>query len=149
MGFGGGYQSRAVRGPSGVSDTRLFSGDVFADYPFGADAEAVFHATAYRNDFGSNSRDTGWGYFADAGYRYKAVMPYVSYEAFSADECDGLAAPACTAGTQESSIVRGGLHFYINKNANHIDVEYSNGRSLTTEEAPRINSVLVQWNAVF
>ncbi|MBF5042969.1 hypothetical protein FGE12_11265 [Aggregicoccus sp. 17bor-14] len=150
VGVGGGYQSKAVRGPSGLTDTRVFSGDFFADLPTGAEGEGVVHATAYRNDFGGGSANTGWGYFVDAGYRFGFVMPYASYEGFNADSCpDGLVAPACTADTQNSSIIKAGLHFYINKNANHIDVEYANARSLKPSDADRVNSVLVQWNTVF
>jgi hypothetical protein len=150
VGGGFGYQSKSVRSPGGISDTRVISGDVYADWPFSAEQEAVFHGTFYRNDFGSGSGNTGNGYFADAGYRFKWVMPYVSYEGFTGDDCpDGLVAPACTSGTLDSSIVKAGLHFFINKNANHIDVEFANGRSLKTEDAPRVNSLLVQWNTVF
>lgn len=150
VGAGFGYQSKAVRAPVGVSDTRVISADLFVDYPLSAEQEAVLHATYYRNDFGSGSRDTGHGYFADAGFRYKAVMPYVSYQGFSGDDCpDGLTAPACASGTADSSIVKAGARFFINKNANHVALEFANGRSLTTSEADRVNSVLLPWTTGF
>ncbi|MDC0713142.1 hypothetical protein POL68_32070 [Stigmatella sp. ncwal1] len=150
VGVGGAYQSLAAHGPTGITDTRVASADVFADIPVSGEQEAIVHATGYRNSFGAGAPDTGWGYFADIGYRYKFAMLYVSDEGFSGDACpEGLAAPECTARTADSNIVRAGLDFFINKNVNHVKLEYSNGRSLLASNAARLNSLLVQWNTVF
>jgi hypothetical protein len=147
---GGAYQSRATRSPSGITDTRIVSAAAFADIPVGVDQEAVFHATGYRNNFGAGSPDTGWGYFADLGYRYKFAMLYGSYEGFNGDACpEGLTPPTCAARTADSSIIRAGLGFFIGRNLNHLKLEFSNGRSFVASDAARVNSLLLQWNAIF
>lgn len=145
------YQSRATRGALGQpTDARLLSGHVFADIPTLPDHEAILHGTYYRNDFGGGVKDTGNGFFVDAGYRVGFLFPYVSYEFFDADECPAdVPAAACTSNTANSSIWKGGLGFYINKNANHVKIEFSSGRSLKAENGPITRSVLAQWNYVF
>jgi hypothetical protein len=87
---------------------------------------------------GTGSRDTGVGATADIGYRMGFIRPYFAYDYFESSDCptDGSATTAqCAPGvgntgvnTANSRNARFGLDFYINKNQNHIQAEFSLNR---------------------
>jgi len=152
VGVGAVYQSLSTRGPNGVTDSRTESADVFAELPFSAEQEVIFQATGYRNDYGLGSRDTGFGGFADLGYRYGAFEPYVSYEFFSGDVCpaDAPADTVCSqTGLADSRMFRAGIDWFINKNLNHLKVEYAVGRSQVALNQTSLWSLTAQWNFLF
>jgi hypothetical protein len=104
--------------------------------------------------------DTGIGGFGDIGYRFGAIAPYVGYEFFSADSCDGnLTTLQCAPllGTKnDSRNFKVGLNFFINKNLNHINAEFTvnHGQSKdafanTTLAASSTKSFLLHWNNIF
>jgi hypothetical protein len=175
---GGAYQSQALVVPKGVTDQKGLIGMLFFDYPLSEDMEVVaqFEPALYGN--GSGSRDTGFGWGADLGFRYKWIKPYVSLEKFTSDDCPsdltGTAATACTGPTgahsADSSNFRAGLDFYVNKTANHFMIEFSvnhgqsafGPQSITAAAAgyvpkgitgslstPAQRSVLLHWNVSF
>lgn len=152
VGLGGVYQSLSTRGPNGITDSKMASADVFADFPFSSSQEIVFQTTGYRNDYGLGSKDTGWGWFADLGYRIRAFEPYVSYELFSGDACptDAPAGTVCSqAQTADTRMFRIGLDYFINKNLNHVKAEFAIGRSLLALSKPSTWSITAQWNYNF
>jgi hypothetical protein len=133
----GAYQSRGVRVPKGVADIQTLNSTVYFEYPFSEDTEVIALLTGYRSSVGSGSKDTGFGWGADLGYRWKFVKPYISIEQFTSDDCptdpsqlSGAALTACnTAATGahsgDSRNFRAGLDFFINKTLNHVMIELS------------------------
>jgi hypothetical protein len=132
----GGYQSRAVRVTKGVADFQMLDSTLFFEYPFSESTELIFMATGYRSAMGTGSRDTGYGWAADVGYRWKWLRPYASLEWFTSDDCptdatqlSGAALTAClgSAGAHaaDSRNFRAGVDFYLNKALNHFMVEFS------------------------
>jgi len=133
----GGWQSRAVRVTKGVADFESFASTAFLEYPFSEDSELIAILIGYRHALGSGSKDTGWGFGADLGYRWKWVRPYLSYEWFTSDDCptnpadlSGAALTACLAQatgahSADTRNFRTGLDFYINKTLNHVMIEFS------------------------
>ena len=139
----GGWQTRAVRVPKGVSDFLTASSTAFLEYPFSEDTELIAILIGYRHKMGTGSRDTGWGFGADLGYRWNWVRPYLSYEYFTSDDCptsasdlSGAALATClsTAGAHaaDSRNFRTGLDFYINKTLNHVMIEFAVNHGLSS-----------------
>lgn len=132
----GGYQALAVRVPKGVSDFKTAATTAFLEWPFSEDTEVVAIFNGYRHSMGTGSKDTGWGWSGDLGYRWKWVRPYVSLEWFTSDDCptdaadlSGAALTTCrsTAGAHnaDSRNFRTGLDFYFNKTFNHLMIEFA------------------------
>lgn len=166
------HQSLAVIGPNGATDHSSLSATLFADYPLSERQEVVLILAGWRHNNGTYSRDTGNAFSADLGFRYGAFKPYVSYEYFTSDDCDSNGTPA-QCGNPHSADTRNlrfGLVYYINKNLNHVDVEFSLNRGLSSwgaqgvTPAPAVaagdppltslahtpsKSLLLHWNVVF
>jgi hypothetical protein len=162
------HQAGAILGPNGVTDHFSANATLFADYPLSEQQEAVLILAGWRHFNGTNSRDTGNAFAADLGFRYGAFKPYVSYEYFASDDCDGTPGecPVATGPhTADSRNVRFGVVYYINKNLNHVDVEFSLNRGLSSWGAQSVTplpagastnlgntpskSLLLHWNVVF
>jgi len=137
------YQSKAVKNLFGnLSDQKLFSADVYLNFPQGEDAELVLEATGYLSKNGSGLATTGAGFFADVGYRFTFVAPYVSYSYFNADDCDASSlSPAqlttCQTSTSgphnaDSRNFKAGLNFFFNKNLNHLNLEFQLNHGLSS-----------------
>jgi hypothetical protein len=126
------YQSKAVKNAFGnLADQKIFSADVYVNFPQSEDAELVLEATGYLNKNGSGSANTGIGFFADLGYRFTFFAPYVSYSYFNSDDCSDLTlSPAqlttcnATIHTADSRNFKAGLNFFFNKNLNHLNLEF-------------------------
>jgi len=130
LSLAGGWQSNAVRVTKGVSDFRTASSTAFFEYPFSEETEVVASLIGYRHKMGTGSRDSGWAFGADLGYRWNWIRPYASYEYFSSDDCVPIAGestgPQCNqAHTADSRNFRTGLDFYINRTLNHLMIEFS------------------------
>jgi hypothetical protein len=143
VGVSGIYQADAIRNtdiyptagtpptPTGanIANQRMASADVYLNFPQSEAAELVIEATGYLNGNGSGNRNTGKGFFVDAGYRFEFVAPYASYSYFQADDCPTLAgaqATACATNVQlaNSRNFKAGLNFFFNKNLNHLNLEF-------------------------
>jgi hypothetical protein len=183
VGISGLHQSLAVKNAlspassQSFTDQRLGSAGVYANVPVGRDAEVVLEATGYLSRNGTGAADTGKGFFADLGYRWRWVAPYVSFEYFAADDCArGIAVSACAPDrpgqphATDSRNAKVGANFFFNKNFNHVNVELGidhgqsayGPQSITTATAgyvpkgintllstPAQRSVLVHWNVLF
>jgi hypothetical protein len=133
----GGYQSQAIRVTKGVTDFKTAATTAFFELPFSEDTELVAQFNGYRHSMGTGSKDTGWGWSADLGYRFKWVRPYGTVEWFTSDNCptdpailSGAAFSACNnkaagAHSADSRNFRAGLDFYFNKTLNHLMIEFS------------------------
>ena len=124
----GSYQSRALRVTKGVTDQAHANAALFVDYPLSEQQELGFIANGFRYWNGTGSKDTGLGIALDLGFRFQFIRPYVSFEYFNSDDCPstGATAAQCAAvHTSDSRNFRAGLDFYVNKNANHVMVEFS------------------------
>ena len=158
------YQAQSVVGPAGITDNFVGSVGVFLDFPTSESQETTFQAIVYRSTQGKGSRNTGIGGFADLGVRFGNLKPYISYEAFFGDSCpDDAAAAACTGATAtyqqaDTRAAKVGINYFIDRNRNHIYVEYSNNhgqvavapasqfvRDITKGQ----NTVLIHWNLIF
>jgi len=122
-----------------LADQKIFSADVYLNFPQGEDAELVLEATGYLNRNGSGSANTGIGFFADVGYRFTFVAPYVSYSYFNSDDCADLTlSPAqlttcnATIHTADSRNFKAGLNFFFNKNLNHLNLEFQLNHGLSS-----------------
>jgi hypothetical protein len=137
VGVSGVYQSQAIRNTGinatgNITDQRLASADIYLNLPQSEAAELVVEATGYLNRNGTGNANTGKGFFADVGYRFGAIAPYVSYSYFQADDCPtdlGLTAAQLTTcnntiQTANSRNFKAGLNFFFNKNLNHLNVEF-------------------------
>src|SRR3954463_8716680 len=88
VGFSGVYQADAIRTPLGnTANQKLWSADVYFNFPQSEAAELVVEAVGYLNANGSGNGDTGKGFFVDAGYRFGFVAPYASFSYFQANDC--------------------------------------------------------------
>ena len=154
------YQRDSVIGPNGLTDSFVGSAHVFLDFPTSEDQETTFQAIGYRSNNGRGSRNTGYGGFADLGVRFGNIKPYVSYEAFFGDGCpDDLATTVCTTFQQaETRAFKAGINYFIDRNRNHIYVEYSHNNGQVSIAPPSQvvanvtksqNTVLVHWNLIF
>lgn len=132
----GGYQSRVERVPKGLADLQSANSTAFFEYPFSENTEVIAELTGYRSSVGTGSKDTGWGWGADLGYRWKWVRPYASIEQFTSDDCPtdptqltGAALTTCLsssgAHSADSRNFRAGFDFFFNKTLNHLMVEFS------------------------
>lgn len=177
------YQSLAVKtavlpaSAQTFTSQKMGSAGVYLDWPTTEASELVFATTAYLSRNGLASADTGTGFFADLGYRWRWLAPYVSYEYFRADGCDTALTPEqCVAGgagqphAADSRNAKAGVNFFFNKNFNHLNVELGinhgqsayGPQSITTAGAgyvpkgittllatPAQRSVLLHWNVQF
>ncbi len=135
IGGSGVYQSQAIRNtsinPTGnITDQKLWSVDVYLNFPQSEAAELVFEATGYYSFNGSGSNNTGKGFFADVGYRLGSIAPYASFSYFKTDDCSDLLlttaqTTACNASVDigNSRNFKTGLNFFFNKNLNHLNLE--------------------------
>ena len=130
------YQSKALKNLYGsLTDQRLHSVDLYINLPMTEAAELVIEATGYLNENGNGSANTGVGAFADVGYRFGSIAPYVAASYFQASDCDngGLSAAQITScattsasrpHTADSRNFKAGLNFFFNKNLNHLNLEF-------------------------
>jgi hypothetical protein len=179
VGASGIYQAQAVKNFQGsLTNNRIASVDVYINLPMSETAELVVEAVGYGNGNGNGSASTGKGFFADAGYRFGFIAPYVSYSYFQADDsCGNLILTSaqtttCKAGTDggNSRNFKGGLNFFFNKNLNHLNLEFQvnhgvsafGPQSITAANAgyapagittnlrtPAQKSFLAHWNFLF
>jgi hypothetical protein len=131
------YQSQALRVTKGVTDQKSATGTVFLDYPLSEQQELITILGGYLFGNGTGSKDTGGGFTVDVGFRQQFVRPYVSFEWFTSQDCFPQAGVATAAQcglnttgahTADSRNFRAGLDFYINKTANHFQVEFGLNR---------------------
>jgi len=99
-----------------LANYMAFGGDVFVDYPLDADNEIVFQANFVYYDQGEKAKATGWGLFAEAGYRWRWIEPVVAFEMFKSDALKD-------AGNWQS--INGGLNFWIVKHNANVKVQWS------------------------
>ena len=131
------YQSQVLRNAFGsLADLGVFGGDVYLNLPMGEGAELVAEGTAFLNRNGTGSANTGLGLSANLGYRFGNIAPYVAYDYFAADSCDSTLTAAqlaiCngspgkigTVGSADSRNFKVGINYFINKNLNHVNVEF-------------------------
>jgi len=132
------YQADAIRntdvvgGTGNPANARLASASVYLNLPMSEAAELVVEGAGYLNGYGSGNRNTGKGFFADAGYRFGFVAPYVSFSYFQTDEsCDDMNLTTTQLATCRTNIqlgnsrnMKAGLNFFINKNLNHLNLEF-------------------------
>ena len=135
VGVSGVYQADAIRNTGinatgNITSQRLASADVYLNFPQTEAAELVIEATGYLNGNGTGNANTGKGFFADAGYRFGFIAPYVSYSYFDANDCSGVTLTAAQATTCNNTIqtansrnFKAGLNFFFNKNLNHVNLE--------------------------
>jgi hypothetical protein len=133
------YQSQAVKDAFGNNaDHKLFAAGIYLDLPMTEEAEFVLDSTLYVNRNGTGSPNTGTGFAASAGYRYGFIAPYVGYDYFQSSGCDASNLTAgnlaiCNASihTADSRNLKAGLNFFINKNLNHVNVEFGINHGLS------------------
>ena len=142
VGVSGIYQADAIlntgiNAAGNLANQRLASADVYLNFPMSEGAELVVEAVGYLNGNGTGNANTGKGFFADVGYRYGFVAPYVSFSYFQADDCPdrstllpgapgNVQAANCAASIQtaNSRNWKAGLNFFFNKNLNHLNLEF-------------------------
>jgi len=129
------YQSQANRNTNivatgNITDQRLHSVDVYLNFPQTEAAELVAEAVGYYSNNGTGSPNSGYGFFADVGYRLGWVAPYASYSYFKPNDCSGLTltttqTTACNAAIDvgNSRNAKVGLNLFFNKNLNHLNLE--------------------------
>ena len=135
--FAGLYQADAFRnldaigGAGNPTNARLASASVYLNLPMSEAAELVVEGAGYLNGYGSGNRNTGKGFFADAGYRFGFVAPYVSFSYFQSDDCSGIPLTTAQTTTCNTNVQLGnsrnwkaGLNFFFNKNLNHLNLEF-------------------------
>ncbi|TMA26613.1 MAG: hypothetical protein E6J78_12710 [Deltaproteobacteria bacterium] len=128
----GNYQAQAVRNGFGnLADQRLLAFGAYVNLPMSEAAEFVGEGTLYLNGNGSSSANSGTGISASAGYRFGFIAPYVAYDYFQSTNCDdpgltntGGAISQATCDGSNSRNIKGGLNFFFNKNANHLNIEF-------------------------
>jgi hypothetical protein len=144
VGLAGNYQSLALKNPYGsLTDQKLLAVDAYLNFPMTEQAELVGEGTVYINGNGTDSATTGTGVSASLGYRFGFIAPYVAYDYFqwSGDCSDGAisglfptASPAGLAAQKTACLgaadsvnsrnIKAGLNFFVNKNLNHINLEF-------------------------
>jgi hypothetical protein len=132
------YQADAFRNTDGIGGTvgnpvnaRLASASVYLNLPMSEAAELVVEGAGYLNGYGSGNRNTGKGFFLDAGYRFGFVAPYASFSYFQSNDCSDMLlttaqTTTCNTNTQlgNSRNWKAGLNFFFNKNLNHLNLEF-------------------------
>ena len=122
------YQSQSVQGPNGLTDSFLQSYGAFLEYPLNDDQELVIQLNAIRSINGTGSANTGWGAFADIGFRQGNFEPYATFEGFMGDTCDTTqysVAVCRNAQSAESRITKFGVNYFIDRNKNHVNFEFA------------------------
>ncbi len=143
VGAGFGYQRKAIRGMTpllGPQDWRAFSGDIYAALPVFPDHELIAQVDFYNYDFGTGNPNTGNGFFAELGYRFGTIQPFVSYEYFSGSE---------TVTNADARIIWAGVNWWFRR-INSIKVEFEvtrTGALIATNTV--IRSATVQWQLFF
>jgi hypothetical protein len=133
VGVGANYQSLALKNAFGsLTDQKLLAPDLYLNIPVTEQAELVSEVTLYLNGNGTGSANTGTGVSASLGYRSGFIAPYVAYDYFQSTGCDaGSLSPAqltacnATVDTADSRNFKAGVNFFVNKNLNHFNVEFS------------------------
>jgi|GEM_PF-2539662 len=146
VGLSGNYQSLALKTPFGdLTDQKLASADVYLNLPMSEQNELVVEATGYLNGNGTGSPNTGVGFSAQAGYRFGFIAPYAAYDYFQATSCDSALPTALSASclkvqdSLDSRNFRAGLNFFINKNLNHINLEFAENHGVAAYGPATIN----------
>jgi hypothetical protein len=116
--------------PKGLTDQKSLTSTIYFNYPLSEQQELIAIAGGYLYGNGTGSKDTGLGASGDLSFRYGWVRPYVAYEYYNSSDCptDGSANPATQCAgvhTADSRNFRAGFDFYINKNQNHVQLEFS------------------------
>src|SRR5438552_14781326 len=149
VGLAANYQSLATRNglsfktgtpavtiPGSLADVAVYAGDVYLNLPMTEQAELVAEGTAYLNQNGSGSANTGLGLSGSIGYRFGMFAPYVAFDYFKASDCDsklsaaqlatctGVPGPIGTVGSADSRNIKAGVNFFFSKNTNHLNVEF-------------------------
>lgn len=89
VGVAGEWQEDAARDAAGLTDYGWGGADVFLDLPIGAQQEVIANVAAMSWQAGEGSPNTGMSYYAEAGYRYREVSPFVAWESFDSDAPQG------------------------------------------------------------
>lgn len=143
VGAGFGYQRKAIRGMTsllGPQDWRAFSADIYAALPVFPDHELIAQVDFYNYDFGTGNPNTGNGFFAELGYRFGTIQPFVSYEYFSGSEAVTNA---------DARIVWAGVNWWFRR-INSLKFEFEvtrTGALIATNTV--IRSATVQWQLFF
>lgn len=136
LGASANYQSQALKnGIGNLADLKVFGASIYLNLPMTEAAELVFDGTAYLNENGTASSNTGVGLSGSLGYRFGSIAPYVAYDYFSATSCDlgslsvTQAATCLTSGSSRPGVAdsrnfKAGLNFFFNKNLNHLNIEF-------------------------
>lgn len=114
VGVAGEWQQDAARDAAGLTDYGWGGADVFFDQPFGDDHEVIAQAAVMSWHAGARSPNTGTSFYAEAGYRYREVSPYVAWERFAAE------APG-DAGDFDA--VRFGAAWWVDRQAASLELE--------------------------
>jgi len=114
VGVAGEWQQDAIRQAAGLTDYGWYGADVFFDHPIAGDHEVIVQAAAMRWEAGANAPNTGDSFYAEAGWRYREVSPYVAWERFASD------APA---GAGDFDAVRIGAAWWIEQHAASLKLE--------------------------
>jgi hypothetical protein len=125
----GNYQAQATKNGFGSwADQRLLAVGAYLNLPMSEAAELVAEGTLYANGNGASSPNSGTGLSLDVGYRFGFIAPYVAYDYFQSANCEDPALTAAQSATCDGSNSRNlkvGLNFFFNKNANHLNLEFS------------------------
>jgi hypothetical protein len=143
VGFGAGWQMKAIRGTSptlGPQDWRAIAADVYTALPLFPDHELIAQVTFYNYDFGPNNPNTGNGGFAELGYRFEQFQPFVSYEAFWGSE---------TNKTADARILWAGVNWWFRRiNSLKFEFEVTRTGSLVNNNTA-VRSATIQWQLFF
>ncbi|MCA1829710.1 MAG: hypothetical protein LC689_22530 [Myxococcales bacterium] len=138
IGLATNYQSQALKNAFGsLTDLRVHSADVYLNLPQTEAAELVAEVTAFSNNNGTGSANSGLGIAAAVGYRFGRIAPYVAYDYFNSYDCDlgslsaaqilvcnGKPGTLGTTHSADSRNFKAGLNFFFNKNLNHVNLEF-------------------------
>jgi hypothetical protein len=151
VGAGFGFQPKAIRGiappggapPSAPQDWRAFAADIYAAIPPAPNQEVIAQFAYYNYDFGSNNGNTGNGFFAELGYRFDTIQPFVSVEYFQANDIANVQQTA----RNDARLWFAGVNWWYRRiNSLKFEVSGSKTGSLT---APVQHIITVQWQLFF
>lgn len=152
VGAGFGYQRKAIRGMTpllGPQDWRAFSGDIYAALPVFPDHELIAQVDYYNYDFGAGNPNTGNGFFAELGYRFGTIQPFVSYEYFSGSETAQPGQTPSTATNADARIIWAGVNYWFRRiNSIKLEFEVTRTGSLVASNTV-IRSATLQWQLFF
>lgn len=151
VGVGGGWQEKAIRGCTtacpgtatnltGPQDWIAFSAHVYTAWPLFPDHELIAQVQYYHYDFGPNNANTGDGGFAELGYRFETIQPFVSYEAFWGSERNKGA---------DARIWWAGVNWWFRR-INSLKFEFEITRTgYLTSANTNVKSGTIQWQLFF